>query len=218
MSALSEALVAAQHRALASLEKAYMVGTLDDPAAAVGELTFAEHVAQLGLNDPVDVGHLQTCLDTIRTYGGSVPTETNGAKSDPATEPMSDKQRGFIEQLCREKQAELPDDFDTLTKAQASETINQLSQNHQGIRVDLRRRRHPERTALGGKSHDEHIAASGRCDKIRAGSRACPEGLGAASVAPAPAIAGWRWYLGLGIFLGYAAGALTIGGFWWWGW
>lgn len=29
---------------------------------------------------------------------------------------------------------------------------------------------------------------------------------------------GWRWYLGLGIFIGYAAGALTIGGFWWWGW
>ncbi len=32
-----------------------------------------------------------------------------------------------------------------------------------------------------------------------------------------PDLPGWRFYLGLGVFVGYAAGALTIGAFWWWG-
>ena len=30
-------------------------------------------------------------------------------------------------------------------------------------------------------------------------------------------IPGWRFYLALGLFVGYSAGSLTIGLFWWWG-
>lgn len=119
MTPLSDALTAAQRRALAAVEKAYVAGHIEQDAAA-------EVLEACGITDPVDRAFLFASLDVLREWGAPVPAETNGAKSDPAGEKMSDKQRGFIEQLCREKNLPLPEDIELLSKASASEAINDL--------------------------------------------------------------------------------------------
>lgn len=130
MTPLSDALTAAQRRALQALEKAYVAGQLDDASAPNPiEGAKTEVVAGLlacGITDAVDIDYLLACLDVLREWGAPVPAETNGAKADPAGEKMSDKQRGFIEQLCREKEQPLPEDLELLSKANASEAINDL--------------------------------------------------------------------------------------------
>lgn len=80
MSALAEALVAAQRRALASLEKAYAAGQIEaDP--------LLDKLALCGINDPVDLAHLLASLDVIREWGAAVPAEpTNGTEPKKATE------------------------------------------------------------------------------------------------------------------------------------
>lgn len=118
MTPLSDALTAAQRRALAALEKAYV-------AEAVNPETVVERAKAFGVSDPVDLAALLAALDVLREWGAPVPSE-NGAKPDPAAETITKNQRGFIEQLCREKNLPEPDDIELLTKAQASEAINDL--------------------------------------------------------------------------------------------
>lgn len=121
MTPLSDALTAAQRRALAALEKAYVAGAFEDE----GEAGLMEQLERIGLTDPIDAAYLRECLDVLRVWGAPVPAE-NGTKPDPAAEKISPRQRGFIEQLCREKNLAEPDDIELLTKAQAHECINDL--------------------------------------------------------------------------------------------
>lgn len=118
MTPLSEALTAAQRRALQALEKAYVAGKIE-PDDLYGKLH------SCGISDDIEIEYLYHVLDVLKEWGASVPAE-NGTKPDPAAEKMSDRQRGFIEQLCREKDLPLPEDLELLTKAKASEAINDL--------------------------------------------------------------------------------------------
>lgn len=116
MTPLSDALTAAQRRALQVLEKAYVAGSLEAPQ-------FVLALNQMGCGDEIDQGHLMAALNELKAWGAPVPAETNGApkKDDPVTAP----QLQLIGKLCREKKLEHPD-YAGLTKAQASEIISAL--------------------------------------------------------------------------------------------
>ena len=79
MSALAEALVAAQRRALASLEKAYVAGRIEEEA-------FNDKLEAIGLADGIDDFFLVQCLDVMREWGASPPAETNGNEPRKASE------------------------------------------------------------------------------------------------------------------------------------
>jgi hypothetical protein len=103
VSALAEALVAAQRRALSGLEKQYVAGKID-PDAARAEM------ALWGLTDDVDQDRLIACLDAIRIYGATLPAEPTPANGAPkAPEPASDAQLALIARLVQEKNVAAPD-------------------------------------------------------------------------------------------------------------
>lgn len=115
MTPLSDALTAAQRRALASLEKAYVGGVVEIEDVA-------SRLSECGMDDVVDRAHLFACLDVLREWGAPVPAETNGK---PADEPASPKQVQLINDLIDRKQLARPF-LDGLTKPQASDLINEL--------------------------------------------------------------------------------------------
>lgn len=79
MSALAEALEAAQRRAVAVLGKQYVGGTRDEAEV--------EHaLVAIGLTDDVDRVRWFSALDVIRDGGGEAPAESNGDKPRKASE------------------------------------------------------------------------------------------------------------------------------------
>jgi hypothetical protein len=79
VSALADALLVAQRRALQSVEKAYVGGKLDGEAAT-------EKLAECGITDPVDLAYLLASLDVLKEWGASLPAEPNGSEPKKATE------------------------------------------------------------------------------------------------------------------------------------
>lgn len=116
MTPLSDALTAAQRRALTALEKAYVAGAIE------GE-KLREGLHACGISDDVDISYLTHALDLLREWGAPVPAEPNGK---PDANLASDKQKGLIRNLCARKNVAEPEDFDYLTKEQASEAIDAL--------------------------------------------------------------------------------------------
>lgn len=117
MTALSEALEAAQTRAVAVLAKQYVGGTKDAE-------TVAASLEAVGLTDDVDRVRWFAALEVIRDGGGEAPAETNGK---PKAEPATEAQTRFIGKLLDDKGIN-PDDFPNrpLTKADAHEVIESL--------------------------------------------------------------------------------------------
>ncbi len=115
MSALSEALTAAQRRAIAAGEKAYVAGAIDHE----GLMTLLD---EMGCTDKIEQGYLWAALETLKQLGASAPAE-NGAP--PPDKPISDKQRQFIARLADERGYPTPE-LAGLTSVQASEMIGQL--------------------------------------------------------------------------------------------
>lgn len=118
MSALAEALVAAQRRALSAMEKQYAAGRIDRE-------TLLERLTAVGLTDDVDSDRLLAALDVIRDYGAALPSEPVAA-TEKKTEPATDAQLALIAKLVQEKHVASPDL--PLTKAQAHEIIDTLKQ------------------------------------------------------------------------------------------
>lgn len=120
MSALAEALVAAQARAVAALGKQYVGGTIDN-----GEVCAA--LEAIGLTDGVDTARLLAAWDVLRDAGAPAPGEqTNGAPK-PA-EKASGAQVSLIQKMLREReQTPLAEqDLRNLTKARASQLIDAI--------------------------------------------------------------------------------------------
>ena len=115
MTPLSDALTAAQKRALTALEKAYVAGALEPEGLSAA-------LNACGISDPVDIDYLTECLNVLNAWGASVPAETNGTTKD---EPASDKQMQLIRDLMVRKQitGATPE---ALTKSKASDVINDL--------------------------------------------------------------------------------------------
>jgi hypothetical protein len=116
VSALAEALVAAQRRALQSVEKAYVGGRLDAEQAT-------EKLAECGISDPVDLAYLLASLDVLKEWGATLPAEP---KANGESEKASEKQAALIVTLCKRHNQPAPEALDVLTKAQASEIIDAL--------------------------------------------------------------------------------------------
>ena len=116
MSALADALVAAQRRALAATQKAYVAGVIERDAAS-------DELSGYGLTDDVDKGYLFAALDVIRARGATIPAETNGAAPKPP-EPATEAQWSLIRRLADERTMTAPEP--PLTKAQAHEVIDAI--------------------------------------------------------------------------------------------
>lgn len=115
MSALSDALTAAQARAITALERAYLAGIVDGSQ-------LLESLNALGATDVIEQGELLVCLNVLREYGATVGNGDRPARqSEPATEP----QRGLIAKLADERGVVAPD-LAGVTKTQASEIITSL--------------------------------------------------------------------------------------------
>lgn len=115
MSALAEALLAAQRQAIATLEKQYVAGTMEVQP-------FCEWLDAMGCRDVIEQGQLLAAMNALKQFGVA-PQPTNG-KPDPATEPASQKQLDYLAKLANEKGVIAPDG--PLTKAKASEAISAL--------------------------------------------------------------------------------------------
>lgn len=116
MSALAEALAAAQARAVAALGKQYAGGTIDDVAVRTD-------LASVGLTDEVDTNRLLAAWDILRAAGATVPGE-QASNGKPKDEPATDAQLALVKRLAAEKGQPEPDA--PLTKAQAHEVIDTL--------------------------------------------------------------------------------------------
>ena len=88
MSALTEALVAAQAKALAALEKAYVANAFEDDR-------MREQLDAIGCTDAVDQEFLIQSLDVLRTYGAPAPSYSERRTNDKPT----DAQKTLIDKL-----------------------------------------------------------------------------------------------------------------------
>jgi hypothetical protein len=122
VSALADALVAAQRRALTQLEKEFVRSVQDDPEERAAG--FRDTLAAIGLTDRQEVDSLIACLEVLRVTGGALPAEpTNGGAGKPP-EKATDAQLALIAKLVSEKNVTGPDL--PVTKAQAHEIIDGL--------------------------------------------------------------------------------------------
>ena len=121
VTALDFALGDARRAAIVALGKRYVRST-DEPDPDEYRAEFKA----LGFNDEVAVEFLLVGWRILRETGAEAPAETKPTPEQPTaeTEPATDKQWGFIRQLCREKNLAEPDT--SLTKATASTVIEQL--------------------------------------------------------------------------------------------
>jgi hypothetical protein len=117
VSALAEALVAAQAKAISALEKAYVAQAFEDDR-------LREQLDLIGCTDAVDQDYRVQSLDVLRVYGASAPTE---AKPSTDNEPATSAQRGYLSKLLKERDFEPePPGWASLTKARASEMIEEV--------------------------------------------------------------------------------------------
>jgi hypothetical protein len=115
MTALSEALVAAQRQAIAALSKDYV--NSDEPDA----VELFERLDAIGCTDKVEQRQLALALEALRAFGAQAPEPT---KPDTSQAPATDKQIKFARDLAHERGLEMPDY--ALTKESAGRLIDQL--------------------------------------------------------------------------------------------
>ena len=113
MTALADALQAAQARAVQALGKQYVGGATDVEAVSAS-------LDAIGLTDTVDKTRWLAALDIIRATGGEAPSEQKPVEAKPAT----DKQLAFIRKLADEKHTVEPNK--PLTTETASQVIEAL--------------------------------------------------------------------------------------------
>jgi hypothetical protein len=116
VSALADALVAAQSRAVAALGKQYVGGQMDEDELRVA-------LDSIGMTDPTDTARWVAALDIITATGAALPT-VNGAKSDTEYASATEAQVKLIGSLVESKQVPMP--ALPLSKAQAHEIIDTL--------------------------------------------------------------------------------------------
>lgn len=118
MSALGEALTAAQAKAISALEKAYVARAFEDDR-------MREQLDALGCTDAVDQDYLIQALDVLRVYGGSAVA--NGQSAANHDGPATAAQRSYLGKLLADGGFEPePPGWASLTKAQASQMIEEV--------------------------------------------------------------------------------------------
>lgn len=123
MTALADALVAAQRRALAAIEKQYTAGKIEAE-------TVRERLDLIGLTDTVDQDRLVAALDTIMEYGAALPAEPVATPAErppePATPPQRERIKRDVARLHGDDAAAAVASEPSLTKGQASEIIDSI--------------------------------------------------------------------------------------------
>jgi hypothetical protein len=122
MSALAEALVAAQRRSLATLEKAYVAGAIEAEE-------MAEAMESCGITDAVDRAFLIASLDVLKEWGVAAPTMTERvARENGEPKKATEGQAKFVmDLLVRGNHPPLAEgDIRSLTFDRASELIDAL--------------------------------------------------------------------------------------------
>jgi hypothetical protein len=100
VSALVEALVAAQRTFLSAYSKRFVAGEASsDPEGE--EEDFRGDLDSVGLTDKLDQGYLLECLRGLRHMGVTAPAAA--PKANGETEKASDKQLALIVSLCERK-------------------------------------------------------------------------------------------------------------------
>ena len=121
MTALSEALVAAQRRAITAIGKSYVREPFD--AAIVKDA-----LNRIGLNDPGEQEELIEAWALVNAYGGQAPDEAKPQPHQSGPEPATGAQIALIQRLAKEKHIALSDNPELWTKQQAHEWIDQAKQ------------------------------------------------------------------------------------------
>lgn len=116
MTALAEALLAAQRSAIGAASKAFVAGHLN-------EAELLELLDEIGCRDAADQGYLLASLHVLERFGAPAPKATQ-AEPKPENEPATDGQWKYLRDLADRAQTTAPDG--PLTKAQASTVIEQL--------------------------------------------------------------------------------------------
>ena len=118
MSALADALAAAQARVVAALAKQYVGGAIDDE-------TVRADLESVGLTDEVDTARLLAAWVILRATGQTPPAEaTPQTDHKPKDETATDAQLAYIAKLVKDAAVPAPDL--PLSKAQASEVIETI--------------------------------------------------------------------------------------------
>ena len=122
MTALAEALLAAQRQASTAAIRAFVAGTMDDS-------DLLDTLDSIGLTDKTEQVYLLAALQVERQLG--VTPQTNGAVPRPAAldEPATKAQLDFIAKLADDKGRVV--NTDGMTKAQASQVIEALKRDEE---------------------------------------------------------------------------------------
>ena len=115
MSALADALAAAQSRAVAALGKQYVGGQLDSDAVRIA-------LDSVGLTDPADTERWLNALDILRATGATMP---NGDAAQSQERPSSPAQHTLIAKMCDERGIVRPGTMPRLW-AEASAVIDKI--------------------------------------------------------------------------------------------
>ena len=114
MTALSDALAAAQAKALAALEKSYMRDLIDSE-------TLRSSMDQIGCTDTADQLQLLAMLDTLKIHGASEPTYTERR----TTEKPTDAQVSYMKKLADDHGFASPD-LAGMSRDDVSKIIDEL--------------------------------------------------------------------------------------------
>ena len=114
MTALAEALLAAQRQAIGALAKPYVAGN-------IGTEEVTARLAEIGCNDVTDTAQLLAAWDVLQEYGAPAPQPQNGK---PESDAATDSQMLLLRKVADERGYIVPDY--PLTKARASEIIDRM--------------------------------------------------------------------------------------------
>jgi hypothetical protein len=121
MSALAEALLAAQRQAIGALSKAYVASNEDGDYRA-GKLE--AELNAMGCTDKVEQAQLLSALDVLREHGAPAPRATHEPQRSSENDLETEAQRKLIAKLADDRGTTAPDY--KLTKANASKVIEEL--------------------------------------------------------------------------------------------
>ena len=119
MSALAEALVAAQARAVSTIGKQFLAEKISYDEAT-------DLLKTCGCGDEVELEYLLACWSAIRAAGAQAPSEQKPSQNGPDRSKATDAQISLMEKLAKERNYTMPDDAKLLSRDHASQIIDNM--------------------------------------------------------------------------------------------
>ena len=124
MTALADALRAAQAQTLAAMSRAYIAGHVDGGEGETAHEAMAAMLDAIGCSDRVEQTQLLAALDALRGFGVQGQAAAPAKGSAPASEAATPAQMRYAQDLADKAKTTLPGY--PLTAAQASKIIEEL--------------------------------------------------------------------------------------------